>query len=180
MKKLIFVCGASGIGKSTICAKLYKTLNNSAFVDSDYCRMIYPFEFSDELKSIVEDNMATMLINYLRCSTIDNVIFLYGFHGPRKQIFDNIMTRASNTGITYEFMPIILECELEENVRRARNDGRDENRIKFGLENSRELYRQYDYPRLDITHLTVDEAVESLTNMIRHNKSQPKKRADTP
>ncbi len=168
MRKLIFICGASGIGKSTICTKLYRKMNNSAFVDSDHCRMIHPFEFSDELKDIVEDNMATMLVNYLKCSSIEKTIFLYGFHGPRKQIFDNIMTKLVDTGIPYSFMPIILECELEENIRRARNDGRDETRIKFGIKNSRDIYNQYDYPRLDITHLTVDEAVEKLINMINH------------
>ncbi len=168
MRKLIFICGASGIGKSTICTKLYRKMNNSAFVDSDHCRMIHPFEFSDELKDIVEDNMATMLVNYLKCSSIEKTIFLYGFHGPRKQIFDNIMTKLADTGIPYSFMPIILECELEENIRRARNDGRDETRIKFGIKNSRDIYNQYDYPRLDITHLTVDEAVEKLINMINH------------
>lgn len=57
MKKLIFVCGASGIGKSTICAKLYSKLNDSAFVDSDHCGMMNPFKFSDEQKNIVEDKM---------------------------------------------------------------------------------------------------------------------------
>ena len=166
MKKLIFICGASGIGKSTICAKLYKTLDNSAFVDSDYCRMLHPFAFSDEQKSIVEDNMATMLVNYLKCSTVEHLIFLYGFHGPRKQIFDNIMARIADTGIAYKFIPIILECALEENIKRARCDGRDETRIKFGIENSREIYNQYDYPRLDITHLTAEEAVNGIIRMI--------------
>ena len=168
MKKLIFICGASGIGKSTICSKLYRKMNNSAFVDSDYCRMIYPFEFSDELKAIVEDNMATMLINYLKCSSIENIIFLYGFHVPRKQLFSNIMTKLADTVIPYAFVPVILECELEENIRRARNDGRDETRIKFGIENSRDVYNPYDYSRLDITHLTVDEAVGKIINVINH------------
>ena len=166
MKKLIFICGANGIGKSTTCAKLYKKLNDSALVDSDHCRIMNPFDFTDEQKNIVEDNMATMLINYLKCSTTENVIFLYGFHGPRKQIFDNIMIRLSNTGIPFAFIPIILECELEENIRRAQNDERSEYRIKYGIENSRDIYNQYDYPRLDITYLTVDEAVEKLINMI--------------
>ena len=55
---------------------------------------------------------------------------------------------------------------MEENIRRAQNDERSEYRIKYGIENSRDIYNQYDYPRLDITYLTVDEAVEKLINMI--------------
>ena len=166
MKKLIFVCGASGIGKSTICKALYPKIQQTAFVDSDHCRMINPFEFSDELKMVIENNMTTLLINYLKCSVISNIIFLYGFHGPRKQIFDNIMSNISQTGILYKFIPIILECEIEENIRRARKDGRNEQRIKYGIEASRAIYNQYDYRRLDITHLNVDEAAECLMNLI--------------
>ena len=166
MKNLIFICGASGIGKSTTCRALNRKLSRSAFVDSDHCRMMNPFTFSDEQKTIVEDNMATMLVNYLKCSTVENIIFQYGFHGQRKQIFDNIMTRLSNTGIPFNFLPFIFECELEENIRRARNDGWDEQRIQFGIENSRDLSKQYDYPRFDITHLTTDEAVSEFMNRI--------------
>jgi len=76
------------------------------------------------------------------------------------------MSRLSGLNIQFQIIPIILECELEENIRRARKDGRDENRIKCGLENSRELYSQYAYPRLDITKLSVDEATNKLINMI--------------
>ena len=166
MKKLIFICGASGIGKSTICRKLYKTLDNAALVDSDYCRMMNPFTFTDEQKIIVEDNMATMLTNYLHCSTIENVIFLYGLHGPRQQMFNNIMTRLSNAQIPYRFTSIILECEYEENLRRSRMDGRDEEHIKYFTEHTRDIYNQYDYPRLDITLLSVEEAKSRLIKMI--------------
>ena len=167
LKNLIFICGASGIGKSTICNTLYKKMQQTAFVDSDHCRMINPFEFSNEIKKVVTNNMTALLTNYLNCSVINNVIFLYGFHGPRKQIFDNIITNISLTGISYNFIPIILECELEENIRRARKDGRDERRIRYGIEVSRDVYNQYDtYRRLDITHFTVDEAVDRLMVMV--------------
>jgi len=162
MKKLIFICGASGIGKSTICRALNRTMQQSAFVDSDYCRMINPFEFSDEIKKVVENNMTALLTNYFNCQAVNNVIFHYGFHGPRKQIFDNIITNLLRAGISYQFIPIIFECDIEENIRRARKDGRDEARIKYGIEASRDIYNQYNYPRLDITHLSVDEAVNRL------------------
>jgi len=38
-------------------------------------------------------------------------------------------------------------------------DGRDEERIRRGVDISRKAFDGVDYPRLDITNLSVDEAV---------------------
>ncbi|NFM11999.1 nucleotide kinase, partial [Clostridium botulinum] len=40
IKKLIIVNGTMGVGKSTICENLHKTLPNSAWLDGDWCAMI--------------------------------------------------------------------------------------------------------------------------------------------
>ena len=82
---------------------------------------------------------------------------------------DNIMKRLSNTKISYQLVSIILECEYEENLRRSRMDGRDEDHIKYFTEHTRDIYNQYDYPRLDITLLSVDEAVNRLVNFVSAN-----------
>ena len=81
-------------------------------------------------------------------------------------MYDNIMTRLSNAQIPYKLKSIILECEYDENLRRSRMDGRDEEHIKYFTEHTRDIYNQYDYPRLDITLLSVDEAVNRLIKMI--------------
>ena len=45
-------------------------------------------------------------------------------------------------------------------------DGRDEEHIKYFTEHTRDIYNQYDYPRIDITMLSVEEAVNRLIKMI--------------
>jgi regulator of PEP synthase PpsR (kinase-PPPase family) len=76
------------------------------------------------------------------------------------------MKELEAEGIPFLFIPIILECELDENIKRAKADNRDFQRIEYGIKNTRELYKQYDYPRIDVTNLTVDETVDKLIELI--------------
>jgi len=48
-KKLIFVCGPNGVGKSTACLELLHQLDNSAYVDSDWCSAWNPFVHNEEM-----------------------------------------------------------------------------------------------------------------------------------
>lgn len=166
MKKLIFVCGPSGIGKSTACRKLCKTMDACALVDSDWCRFMNPFSFTEENKDMVVTNLSTLLLGYLRNSGAKNVIFLYGFHGPRKQLFDRVMALINESGIPYAFVPMILECGEEENLRRSRADGRDEDHIRYFMAHTRPVYDAYDYHRIDVTALTVEETVERMAEYV--------------
>ncbi|MGL4772778.1 MAG: AAA family ATPase, partial [Clostridium sp.] len=43
MKKLILINGTMGVGKSSTCQMLYKTIENSVWVDGDWCWMMHPF-----------------------------------------------------------------------------------------------------------------------------------------
>lgn len=42
MKRLILIGGTMGIGKTTICQALKKDLNNSVFLDGDWCWICIP------------------------------------------------------------------------------------------------------------------------------------------
>lgn len=158
MKNLILVCGANGVGKSSACKALIEIMPGSAYIDSDYCRYMNPFRFTEEEIKIVVSNISTMMVNYFSCSTIEHVIFQYGFHGVRKRIFADILGVLDAETVPYNFCPIILECEREENIRRMKNDHRDNVRIERALEYTRSIYDEYDYPRIDGTRLTVKES----------------------
>ena len=51
-----------------------------------------------------EKNITSLLLNYLSCDYIEYIIFSYGFHGLRKQIFDKVITNISI--FPYEFLPV--------------------------------------------------------------------------
>lgn len=162
MKRLILLYGANGVGKSTAAAALLERLPQSAYVDSDYCRMTNPDTFSDAMIRLNYLNMSAMIRNAFDCPEIQNVIVPYGFHGHRRRLFEDILAGLRRDGAAFHLVPILLACGEEENVRRARADGRDTQRIERGLWNSRPLYEAAGGLRIDVTRLSVEETVEEI------------------
>ena len=166
MKKLILVCGANGIGKSTACRNLIEILPASAYIDSDYCRYMNPFSFQEDEVTVVVSNIATMMMNYFGLNTIENVVFQYGFHGVRRQIFKKILALLNERGIEYAFCPIILECSVEENMRRMQLDNRSPERITSAMANTRRIYDELCYPRINTTHLSPRETASKMKELV--------------
>ena len=165
MKTLLFICGPNGVGKSTLCRTLVERLPGSAYVDSDPCRLMNPFVLDDVTIPIIAANIGDMIGNYFACEYVNTVIFSYGFHGRRREVFDQVLERLQNA--RYRFVPVLLKCDREENIRRMRLDGRDENRILRGLDASRMGVEGLDYPSLDITKLSVEETIEEIIKYLK-------------
>ena len=168
-KKLIFICGPNGVGKSSTCRELVNCLEESAYVDSDLCNLRNPFIHTEGI-DIGRQLMQFMLTKYLECSTYNNVIWSYGFHGHRKDSFDKIMIELRKLDVDFEFMPIILTCDLDENINRMNNDNRDDARIERAIGNTREIYNDYPFPIINTTNMTLKEVVNELKKMITNNQ----------
>jgi|GEM_PF-3185259 len=95
MKNLLFICGPNGIGKTTICKEIVRMLPNSAYVDSDLCRLMNLFILNDETIPTIAKNISDLLINCMDCTVIETVIFSYGFHGRRREVFEIVMKAVS-------------------------------------------------------------------------------------
>ena len=143
MKKLILIIGPNGVGKTTTAKILLQKLSKCAYVDADWCRVINPFPFTDATKYAVNRNIYSLFKNYLLCEDIEYVIFPYGFHGERKQIFEQVISSLREDGISFEICPVILKCCKEENIRRTINDGRDMERSERGIKNTVHIYDEY-------------------------------------
>ena len=89
MKKLLFICGPNGVGKTTVCRYIVENKSNTAYVDSDACRLLNPFVLDDVTIPVISKNISDMIRNYLNCEYVDTVLFSYGFHGRRKEVFDS-------------------------------------------------------------------------------------------
>ncbi|NLD71186.1 MAG: AAA family ATPase [Chloroflexi bacterium] len=166
MKRLIFVCGPNGVGKSTACRALVEALPAAAYVDSDWCRAMHPFAFDEETIGLVRANIVALLGNYFRAPFIEDVIFSYGLHGPRKRIFDDVLGALEAMEIAYRLCPLILTCDPADQIARMQADARDDARIRRAIENTRAIYAAYDYPTVDATGLTVPQTVERIVRVL--------------
>ena len=153
MKQLIVIIGPNGVGKSTTAKSIVSQHERCAYVDSDWCRAMNPFEFTNITKQTVIENIYCLLCNYLTCEEIDTVVFTYGWHGVRKEIYEKVIDKLKNDGIEFNENIVVLKCSMEENIRRAIEDGRDMPRIKRGIEMTFSFYDKYNYPCIDTTEM---------------------------
>ncbi len=163
MKTLLFVCGANGVGKTTVCRHLVEHTPRIAYVDSDACRLMNPFILDNITIPVIAKNISDLIGNYLICDYVDVVLFSYGFHGRRREVFDRVIKQLE--GLNYRFIPVLLCCDEEENIRRMQTDGRDPERIKRAIEQSRKAFEDVDYAQVDVTHLTVEQTSDAILKM---------------
>ncbi len=133
--------------------------------------MINPFSFTPETELLVEQHITSLLRGYLECSLVEHVIFSYGFHRPRKRIWERVLHNLQD--LSFHLLPITLTCSEEESARRMLQDGRDAaGYIQHSLQ-TRVVYEGLPYPVIDSTDLSVDETVDHILMLLQksHNKA---------
>jgi len=63
-----------GIGKTSTCKELNKNLNDSIWLDGDWCWMMNPFTVNDKNRNMVINNITYVLRNFLTNSSFENKI----------------------------------------------------------------------------------------------------------
>ena len=77
MKKLYIIGGTMGVGKTTTCQILKEKLENSVFLDGDWCWDMHPFQVTQETKKLVLENITFLLNNFIRCPAYEIVICVW-------------------------------------------------------------------------------------------------------
>ena len=62
-----------------------------------------------------------------------------------------------------------LKCSKDENIKRAIQDGRDEIRIKRGMEMTFSFYDDFDYPCIDTTDMAPATVAKQIVDLIDTN-----------
>lgn len=157
MKRLYMLCGAMGVGKTTVGKALRDMLPACAFLDGDWCWDMHPFAVTPVTRRVVLDNICHVLNNFLTCDAFENVVFCWVLH--RREILAEVLGRLDARG--WEVCPVALTCTPE--ALRARI-GAD---VRAGLRDADVLERALEYlpmyaalgvPLLDVSACTPEEA----------------------
>lgn len=110
MKKRLFLIGGTmGVGKTTTCQALKKQLGPCTFLDGDWCWDMEPFQVTAETTAMVQENIAFLLGQFLRCSAYQSVIFCWVMH--QQEILDTLLSKLDLEGV--EVYPVTLMAKPE-------------------------------------------------------------------
>ena len=161
MKTLYLIGGPMGVGKTTVSRELLRSLPRCAFLDGDWCWTMQPFTVTDETKTMVMDNIAYMLGNFLRCSEFENIVFCWVMH--QQQIVEDILSRLPMDGV--RVVSVSLLCAPEQLSQRIRADIvaglRDESAVSKAL-SYLPLYDMMKSFKVDTTGLSAKEIAEQI------------------
>jgi len=165
-KKLIIVNGTMGVGKTVTCRELNKKLENSVWLDGDWCWMMNPFVVNDENKNMVINNITCLLRNFLTNSSLEYVIFNWVIHV--EDIFKDILEPLKD--LSFEVIKITLTCSeeiLKERILKdVKLDLRSETSIKNSIERL-ELYKDMPTKKIDTGNLSILETVDEMIEIIQ-------------
>ena len=172
MKNLIFINGASGVGKTTTSKILLKILPNCVFLDGDWCWDANPFVVNDETKCMVENNIAYLLNSFLTCSAYENIIFCWVMH--EESIIEKILSLIqTNAYSLYKFSLISSVKVLTARLKKDIESGARDNSIIYNLERTFQRLPNYltmNTTKIDVNDITPDKAAEAIYTHIYRTK----------
>jgi broad-specificity NMP kinase len=165
MKKLIIINGTMGVGKTATSKALYKKLENSVWLDGDWCWMMNPFIVNDENKEMVLDNITHLLRNFLMNSSLEYVIFNWVIH--LEEIFDMVLSKLD--GLEFEVIKITLICNEDSFRKRVsadiENNLRENEALDMGLERI-PLYKNMNTIKIDTSNISILETANKIIEII--------------
>ena len=161
MKTLYLIGGTMGVGKTTVSQQLKKDLNNSVFLDGDWCWDADPFQVTDETKAMVVRNIGYLLNSFLHCSAYENIIFCWVMH--EQYIIDSIIKELDTENC--KVIKISLTVDEINLQNRLKADVAREIRTADVIDRSVARiprYQALDTVKIDTSNKTVREIVDEI------------------
>jgi len=162
LNKLIFIGGTMGVGKTTTSKSLHQELQPSIWLDGDWCWQMNPWDFNNENKLMVIDNILHLLNNYISNPHFKFIIFSWVMH--KQDIIDEILSHLDlNHTKLYQFS---LVCDEESLKQRMKSDNRKDDVIELSI-NRLNLYKQLNTMQINTSHLDIPSVTEELIKIIK-------------
>lgn len=159
MKKIYLIGGTMGVGKTATCRIMKYKLNNSVFLDGDWCWDMHPFQVTDETKKMVQENICFLLNNFIKCSLYENIIFCWVMH--EQHIIDYITSHINTQNCKVHAISLVCsEAALQARLIKDVEAGiRTEDIIKRSVERL-PLYEKLNTIKVDVSDITPEQAAD--------------------
>lgn len=153
-----------GVGKTTVCQILKTKLNNSVFLDGDWCWDMHPFQVTAETQKLVMENICYQMNNFIRCRAFDHIIF--GWVMYEQSIIDDILSKLNTKDC--EVKVISLICSEESLRRRLEGDIERGIRTTDIIDRSiryMNFYEPLETTKINVSSRTPDEVAECILRL---------------
>ncbi len=159
MKNIYLIGGTMGVGKTATCRIMKYKLNNSVFLDGDWCWDMHPFQVTDETKKMVQENSCFLLNNFIKCSLYENIIFCWVMH--EQHIIDYITSHINTQNCKVHAISLVCsEAALQARLIKDVEAGiRTEDIIKRSVERL-PLYEKLNTIKVDVSDITPEQAAD--------------------
>lgn len=161
MKTLYLIGGTMGVGKTAVCKQMKYLLNNSVFLDGDWCWDANPFQVTEETKTMVVDNICHLLNNFIHCSAYANIIFCWVM--PQQDIINRLLEKLDLKQC--EVKVISLICDAKTLKSRLQKDIDNGIRTADVIERSIKripLYKELKTVKIDTTSKSIDNVAKEI------------------
>ena len=155
-----------GVGKTTTCRILRDRLDKCVFLDGDWCWDMHPFTVNEETKAVVMDNICHMLNNFVHCSAFEHIVFCWVMHD--QSIIEEILRRVDTQGCKVVVVSLVCtENALRERLIRDVTAGKRTPDVIARAVQRLKLYRLVESQKVDVTHITPEEAAQSILDLAK-------------
>lgn len=165
MKKILFIGGPMGIGKTAVSERLNQLLDHSIFLDGDWCWNMDPFIVNEENKKMVISNVQHLLQSYIDNAGFEHIVFSWVM--DEQEIIDAILDKVEFHHA--EFYSISLLASEEKLVSNLSKD------IQLGVRDKEVIcrsiarlvkYEQVHSDKIDTTNLSIEETAQEIMKLI--------------
>ena len=164
MKTLYFIGGTMGVGKTTVSQALKRSLNRSVFLDGDWCWDMHPFSVTPETKRLMQENIVTLLNNFMHSPAFDHVIFCWVLH--QQEIIDNLLKQIDLSNCRVINLSLVSNAEnLRERLQKDIDTGLRQNDILERSIARLPFYENLDSHKIDVSGKSIEQIVSEILEL---------------
>ena len=159
-KRLVFIGGPPGVGKSTVAKILLNELEDCAWLDGDDVWRMSPFIVNTKTKTMVENNIKFVLNSFLSAH-YSNILFTWVLHS--NSIVDTLISELDKA--EFELLHFSLVCDETALTDRIKSDHGRATDIPLALGRLRKV-QSVNSEQIDTTGKSPNHIANLLKNRI--------------